>query len=88
MLAPPAGIAGRRRGDRDAGRALRRVDLDPAVLAAEREVGALLEPERLVEGDRAVLVIGHVMQTRLISPIRVVVVVVTYGLLQRVSVCH
>ena len=42
---------------RDPRRAARRVDLDPAVLIAERDVGPLLEPERLgVELDRLVLV--------------------------------
>ena len=51
------GLAGR--CERDARRAGRRVDLDPAVAAAERDVGALLEAEPVdVERDRAVLVGG------------------------------
>ena len=45
-----------RRRERDPGTAARRIDLDPAVLVAERNVGALLEAERLVELDRAILV--------------------------------
>src|SRR5438046_8248926 len=39
----PAGLAGRRRGERDRGDGARRRHLDPAVAVAERHVGPLLE---------------------------------------------
>ena len=53
----PALLARRAAGQRDGGLGALRGDLDPAVAAAERDVGALLEAERVdVELDRAILV--------------------------------
>jgi hypothetical protein len=52
----PGRVALPRRRQGDAGGSARRVDLDPAVALAERDVGALLEAERLVELDRSVLI--------------------------------
>src|SRR5256885_2490631 len=45
-----------RRHQRDAGRAARRIQLDPAIAVAPWDVRALLEAEGLIERDRSVLV--------------------------------